>query len=901
MTPEDKAREIVDKKLRESGWQVQDYKDRDITLPGTAVREFPTKDRRAVDYALFVKGVLVGAVEAKKLGMLLTGVESQSNKYKKDLFEYYEPVFFYQSNGNQTSFYDIRDPDYRSRGVLTFHKPTHLLAMYNRPDTLRSRLKHIMPEIVGELRQCQKDSIVGLEKSLHNNRPRALVHMTMGAGKTRTAVVESYRLLKFADAKRILFIVDRAELGRQAYADYKDYMVFEENKMFTDLYNVQHLTSSCIEETSSVVISTIQRLYSILSKREYPGEEDEKSAFDRDEDDLEVMVEYNNGMPIDMFDFIVIDEAHRSIYNKWRQVLEYFDAFMVGLTATPYEHTRAFFKNNIVSSYSMQSSVLDNINVDFDCSKILTRANTDGVFIEEGDSIMLLDRSTGERHSTTAKKEQMYKPIELDVKIEAEDHIRTIITAFKKIQKDYFKRPEYVPKTLVFTKNERHADTVTNIIRDVFDKGNEFCKKITYTTPAANDVIRDFKNDVNFRITVSVDMLATGFDMKALECLLFMRKIDSPTYAEQMVGRGCRTIDKDLLRTITPDAVEKDSYLIVDAVGTLDVLNSKKFSVPPIYKNYKNLDKLMNKVADNRASRADIEALASRINKLAKRMNTQAKDLVKDATGGKTVEELAQLIREKINPETHKKEAERQFGENPTQEQIRQIKKEMLLEASRPFCNPKLRHAILDAAKRDDLIITQKQDELIGVMPIDITKRRESFGEFIKEYRDEFIALQILYDTPYRLHNLTYQHLKELAEAVRQPPYSLTPKKLWEAYEKLDRAGVKDNPRTMITDLISLVRFASGQQDMLVPYQDFVMKKFEKWLETQKTSGALLTSEHETWLRKIAEQISASCNVTKNDIQSTFHDKGGLIKFYKLFPNGDQMLVQIHEELTNNE
>ena len=902
MEPEDAARQTIDDMLNASGWDIQDYDDRNISLPGVAIREFPTKESGSpVDYALFVRGVMVGIIEAKKVGVSLINVEAQTYAYRDNLMqEDYNPVFIYESTGVRTHFCDTRDPDYRSRDVMTFHRPDSLYDMYGQPDTLRSRLKHNMPpELPPTLRQGQLDGIRGLEESLAAGSQRALVHMTMGSGKTHMMVVESYRLLKFANAKRILFLVDRRSLGRQALSEYQNHTIHEENRKFTELYNVQHLTDRHIHDTSAVVISTIQRLYSILSNTEHTDEDDEKSAFESGEDEPERTIQYNNNIPIDTFDFIIVDEAHRSIYTKWRQVLEYFDAITIGLTATPQDYTLAFFNNNLVSRYTREDSIRHRINVDFDCYHILTKMNTDGVLIEAGEDIMMLDRDTGDLRYTTTKKDQTYTPTDLDRKIESKGHIRKVIELFKKIQDEYFNRPLYVPKTLVFAKTIHHADTITEIIREVYGRGNEFCKTITSMTKNSEDVMKDFRSGVNFRIAVSVDMLGTGFDMPSLECILFMRRIESKAYAEQMVGRGCRTIDDDRLHEVTPDAASKDNYLIVDAAGALDVLGSDKFSRTPVSRNYKNLSKLMDRAANGRASDTDLETLANRIRILTKRMSIQTKNAIREACD-MPVDALIQAIYENIDPDAHHMEAKKRFGD-PTPEQLRLVKKEMLHKASGPFFNPKLRDAIYEAAKQDELIITQKQDELISISPGTNIHQRDTFDKFVKKNRDKFAALQIIYNTPYRLHSLTYEHLEELAEAIKQPPHNLTPEKVWRAYEKLDGSKVKRSNMVKLTDMISLVRHVSGQQNMLVPYRELVMEKFEKWLQTQKASGAKLTLEQEQWLRNIAGLISVSCRIDRQDIRDGFHDAGGLGKFYELFPNGDQMLVQMHEELTNFE
>ncbi len=913
MTPEEKARKIIDDKLRKSGWIIQDYADRDISLPGVAVREFPTKSGNPADYALFVGGELVGIIEAKKAGASLISVESQTRLYRNNLEqEGYSPVFVYTSTGIQTRFHDTRDPDYNSREIMTFHPPTSLCKMYEQKDTLRSRLKNNMPEKLPDtpreypLRDAQRDAILGLERSHANNRQRALVIMATGGGKTFMAIEETYRLLKFAKATRILFIVDRRSLGDQAHTNYQNYKVGD--RKFIDLYNVQHLAGHHIDTASSVVISTFQRLYSILSNTEITDEADKVSAFENDEDEPEKFVEYNNDIPIDTFDFIFVDEAHRSMYGKWKQILDYFDAFIIGLTATPQDFTQAFFSNNLepnnpqpnaVSKYTFEDSVRNGVNVPFSSYRILTEANTDGILVEAGDEIQLFDRATGSLCSTKAKKSQTYTPEQLDTIIESPKHIRLVIEAFKNTQEHHFKRPLYLPKTLVFAKNIHHAEIITEIIWKVYGKGYEFCRPITNETKNVESEIKQFRNEVQPRIVVNVDMLNTGFDMPALECLLFMRNIKSSPYAQQMVGRGCRTIHDDRLRETTPDAISKDEYLVVDAVGALDALDSEKFSKPPVAKTYQHIKKLLDRAGNNKATSKDLEQLANRIKTISKRMSIETKNTIQNACD-MTVDELIQTIYENIDEHNQLNEAKKRYGEEPTKQQLYTIQKEMKRKATAPFYKHKVRDAILEATKRDDLIVTQKRDELISVSPVNIRQHYDNFGKFVKDNRDRFMALQIIYNTPYRLHKLTLEHLNELEDALKQPPYNLTPEKVWRAYERLNNSKVK-NQIVRLTDMITLVRYAAGQQDTLKPYGEFVMEKFEMWLKTQRDVGASITSEQESWLRNIAEQISVSCRIDKHDIKEAFHDVGGLGRFYELFPDGDQMLEQMHRELTNFE
>ena len=341
MRPEDSARKIIDKMLVESDWTVQDCDQMDLSKSinsGLAVREFPLSVK-STDYALFIDENPVGVIEAKKIGFPLGGVTTQSEKYLQSLYEKFpnasqRPPFSYETTGNETLFADRRDPDYRSRHVFTFHQPNALKRWLKESKTLRSRLREIPKLNYQNLWECQSQAITNLENSLLQNNPRALIQMATGSGKTFTAVTFIYRLIKLAKAKRVLFLVDRANLGKQAKREFLQYQTPDDGRKFTELYDVQHLQTHTISD-ASVVISTIQRIYSILKGEQMSEEDEESSEHEKEQDNTPVEVQYNKKIPIGKFDFIIIDECHRSIYNKWRQVLDYFDAFLIGLTATP--------------------------------------------------------------------------------------------------------------------------------------------------------------------------------------------------------------------------------------------------------------------------------------------------------------------------------------------------------------------------------------------------------------------------------------------------------------------------------------------------------------------------------------------------------------------------------------
>ena len=385
LRPEEKARREIDRELEQCGWIVQDYSQMNISTGAVAVREFPLSKGFA-DYILYVDGKAIGIVEAKPEGHTLRGVETQSAKYTDGLPPglpaHHIPLpFAYESTGKVTQFTNALEPDARSRGVFTFHRPEELLRLVGMSKQVRQGLRELPPLVTEGLRKVQITAIGNLEKSLSQNRPRSLVQMATGTGKTFTAVTLLYRLIKYAGAKRILFLVDRNNLGRQANNEFKQYVSPYSEYNFTEEFNVQHLRSNTIDAVSRVCITTVQRLYSMLKgEPDFEEENEEGSLFETASPLLKepLPVVYNAHIPPETFDFIVIDECHRSIYNLWRQVLEYFDAFLIGLTATPTKQTIGFFENNLVMEYGHEQACADGVNVGFDVYRIRTKISEEG-------------------------------------------------------------------------------------------------------------------------------------------------------------------------------------------------------------------------------------------------------------------------------------------------------------------------------------------------------------------------------------------------------------------------------------------------------------------------------------------------------------------------------------------
>jgi len=586
-TPEQIARDNIDKQLIECGWIIQSKKQINLQAgPGVAVKEYQTASGPA-DYVLFVDGKPVGIIEAKKEeeAVHLTVHEDQSKDYADSKLKHLDndPLpFVYESTGAVTRFTDYRDPKPRSRPLFTFHRPETLRDWLKQDNTLRRRIFDIPVLQTTGLRDCQIKAINNLENSFRSSQPKALIQMATGSGKTFTAITAIYRLLTYSKARRVLFLVDTRNLGEQAEQEFMAYVPNDDNRKFSELYGVHRLKSGFVPTDNQVYISTIQRLYSILKEEELDDKAEEANPAEiRWEGRQPLPVGYNPKLPIEFFDFIVIDECHRSIYNLWKQVLDYFDAFLIGLTATPDNRTFGFFNQNIVSEYTHEQAVTDGVNVGSDVYIIDTEITKKGGNIWKGQYVDRREKLTRKKRWEQLDEDVSYTGKQLDNDVVNPNQIRTVIRAFKEHLPEMFpdrvnEKDEFeVPKTLIFAKTDSHADDIIQIVREEFGEENRFCKKITYNSDDPKSILAQFRNAYHPRIAVTVDMIATGTDVRPLECLLFMRDVKSRNYFEQMKGRGTRTITLDDLKKVTPTArYTKDHYVIVDAIGVTKSLKT---------------------------------------------------------------------------------------------------------------------------------------------------------------------------------------------------------------------------------------------------------------------------------------------------------------------------------------
>ena len=523
--PEQLARDLIDAQLRAAGWVVQEKSSFNFHEgEGQAIREYHT-DTGPADYVLFLgPGNPVGVIEAKKetLGHNLTTVEDQTVEYSISKLKWIQKTglplpFLYEATGVVTRFTDQRDPKPRSREVFSFLRPETLRELLALEASLRTRLQDLPQLDPTNLRDCQINAITQLDVSLKAARPRALVQMATGSGKTFTAITAIYRLLKFSRAKRILFLVDTRNLGEQAEQEFMAFTPSDDNRKFTELYSVQRLSSSHVPKDAQVCISTIQRMYSILQGKELDASDEEGNPAEvRPRRKEPFPVAYSEKVPIEHFDFIVIDECHRSIYNLWRQVIEYFDAFLIGLTATPDNRTYAFFKQNVVSEYTHEQAVADGVNVGNEVFLIETEVTQNGGTVLKG-LVEKREKLTRAKRWEQEDEDAKYSGKTLDRDIVNPTQIRTVIRAFRDSLPTIFPDREEVPKTLIFAKTDSHADDIINIVREEFDEENRFCKKITYKNEEdPKSVLSQFRNDFFPRIAVTVDMIATGTDVKPL-------------------------------------------------------------------------------------------------------------------------------------------------------------------------------------------------------------------------------------------------------------------------------------------------------------------------------------------------------------------------------------------------
>jgi type I restriction enzyme R subunit len=619
-------------------------------------------------------------------------------------------------------------------------------------------------------------------------------------------------------------------------------------------------------------------------------------------------VTYNEKVPPEFFDLIIIDECHRSIYNTWRQVLEYFDSYIVGLTATPDNRTYGFFRKNIVSEYNHEKAVADGVNVGNEVYIIETERTKMGATIKAHQSVEKRERLTRKKRWEMQDEDETYSAKQLDRNIVNPDQIRTVVRTFKEKLPDIFPNRKEVPKTLIFAKTDSHTDDIIQIVREEFGESNSFCKKITYRAEEdPKSTLAQFRNGYNPRIAVTVDMIATGTDVRALECLLFMRDVKSRNYFEQMKGRGTRIIDQDALRKVTPSAISgKTHYVIVDAIGVTKSL--KTASQPLITKPSVSIKDLAMGVMMGAYDEDTVSSLAGRLSRLDKQLNEDDHKRIKEHTGGVTLNNIIGNLLSAIDADkVHDKACELQGlpkVSEPSSEKRNEAQSQMVSDASNVLNGELIE--LIDTIRRDkeQTIDHENLDSILraewdGDSAENAKNMAEDFESYLQDNKDEIEALTIFFMQPARRQNITLKMIKDVMIKLRQDRPKLSPIRVWQAYALLDECK-SQHPINELTALMALIRRATGPDNTLTLNSDRVRRNFQTWImERNSSSKEKFSKDQMEWLHMLRDHAITSFHIDREDLEmAPFDARGGLGKMYQLFGNDmDSLIEELNKEL----
>ena len=912
LKPEERARQWIDRKLKDAGWEVINRNDFAPSMNAVAIRETLMSGGLEADYVLFLNGKAAAVIEAKREEISLDNPQliAQAENYTTKALEWVplweNPIpFVFLSNGKEIAFKDCRKQDAKYEKLKNFKRPWDLAKALCLSEF--AGLPYLAPE---GMRSCQYEAISNLEASFKDGNRRALMVLATGSGKTFTACMMIYRMLAFTPMRRVLFLVDRTNLGNDAATALKTFKLTENKKAMAEIFGIEQLNSTLINELSKekhttrslVAISTIQRLYAALSgKDDTSTEKDEDTPFYQTEDAIfygtpERTVEIPEipCLPPDFFDLIIIDECHRSIYSNWQKVLTYFkSARLVGLTATPIPETVAFFNNNIVANYSYEDSVKDNVNVDFRIYRIKTQLSEEGGEIQAGDTIISTIRGEDKSKEQTAICDREFEKNKLNRSIVVPDQIRKILQEYKDVvytQMYPNREPnyDYLPKTLIFAVNEGHAKAIVEIAKEVFERkadDDKFVQRITYSCDDTKKLIQQFRYDVDFRIAVTVTLVATGTDVRPLEVLLFLNDIRSETLYAQMKGRGCRVIKQSELRSVTPNATSKELFYIIDAVGVTESEKVMPSIIVPGDDKIPNqtLAQILEKMAMNNLSDDLFISLA---NKLSAIGGSATPEDLADYTSlcEITPSDWAQIILERID-----KGDLPPFVSNLEDNTERYNVIRELLE------NIPARHKLIEMARGYVKELPDKTDAVIysGFSTEEAKSYTQAFKEYIQTHKDEIEALRLIYN--HDVGKLTRDHIDELKSKLELSISGFTIDRLWNDYALLDQDKVKPlkTDQQAITNLIQLVRYAYNMISELYPLTGLCAKRFELWCGQAQRD---VSDEQKELFRKIALYISVNGSSDFKKIISVMPDKAGsLLRNIKDRAKIEQELLSLNE------
>ena len=831
MTPEEKARVRIDQMFSDAGWKVVSRDEYSPSLTAAAIEEGILQGGKEADYLLFINGKAVGVLEAKKATTDVSSdkVIDQAEGYTNKLTKYYQyyanplPIV-YVSNGQVTLF---RDKDGSYVPVGSIHTPKEICKMLGIEDEFAG-----LPTLRKKgLRDCQYEAITELEKSFRAGQNRAYMVLATGAGKTYTACMASYRFLSYTPMRRVLFLVDRNNLGKQAEDEFGKFKLTETGDAFNTIFTVNRLKSQAIPKDSNVVISTIQRLFSLL-KGEDIVETDDDENYDGDETPTPaVILPDNPTLPKDFFDLIIVDECHRSIYGSWRSVLEYFSsARIIGLTATPAPETEAFFNNNRVINYTLERSIADGVNVDYRVYRIKTKATEDGGAIRDGENVKQITRYTGKVENVKNSGEKTYTGNELNRSIVNPSQIKLVLETYRDaVYSEMFNDPprepnfDYLPKTIIFALNDAHASNIVKIAQEVFGKENDpqFVQKITYSAGNSNELIRHFRNDKEFRIAVTVTLVATGTDVKPIEVVMFMRDIESDSLYTQMKGRGVRTIGDEQLRIVTPNAISKDLFYLVDAVGVTE--HEMKVTRPGTDPKpaTMSLRELLERITHGFVDDEYLKILASRLSRIHNKSDEEQREKFRELAGD-DMKEIASRIYEALASNSL-----------PSFVDINEPNNERKGLVASLANHPDARNYLLILNAGFVKILIPGEDELVskGFSLEEASQTTAAFEKYVFEHKDEMEALRIIYNNRGEL--ITYSMLKELDTQLRYVNAKFNPALLWNTYAIVRPSDVvkfttKDE-KEALTNIIQLVRFAFKHIPKLESLKGEAAKYFNLW------------------------------------------------------------------------
>ena len=874
MLPEERARKKIDKQLIDAGWDIVSRNEY-VPKSTSAVKEALMKGNKESDYLLFVDDKAIAVVEAKKEDDSLgPEVEKQAEDYARTPQNWYGLWYkgliplVYMANGRKIYFKNLlNDPDGDYVEISEMHSPKKMLSLINQKSDYGA-----LPRLEKTgLRDCQYDAEIGLEKSIKEGKKKNLVILATGSGKTYLACLASYRLLNYTATNRVLFLVDRNNLARQAEAEFSQFDRTEGQQEMSSLYEIKRLKKER-DIKADIVISTIQKLFAVLTGQTLSDDnedaEDEQTTADEEKDEKEVITLGNDlKLPPDYFKLIIVDECHRSIYGKWKAVLDYFsDATIMGLTATPTPEAYAYFDKNVIEEYTYDESVVDGVNVPSRVYRISTEITEHGGAIKSGTRFIETSRKSGQTISYVAEQSVDYDTTQLDRSVVNRDQIRKVLLAYKnavyeELYPERDKNWAYVPKTLIFAKDDNHASEIVEGVKDVFKDefdNNEcpehFVQKITYSSGDSNGLIRALRTEKDFRIAVTVTLVATGTDVRPLEVVLFMKDVRSDVLYTQMKGRGCRVISDDKLREVTPNADTKECYYIVDGVG---VTEHEKIIPHPVInqgpgKKVLSLEHLLEHLAHNEVSDENLWLLRDYCSTINRRYENNAlfgKHLDYFITtygfAPKTIAGNIQqatddgiLLKDKYIDPSHDN-TRRMSLINDLISNTAARKK--LLEMQRGY--------IVSTGEDPDAVIYAGFSKETAKTFID------SFENYLNENKDSIEALRIIYNSEDTI--IMHSMLSELRERLLSESRQYGVYQIWKNYEVLDTEGnvdeldVKTNVNAL-TNLIQIVRYAYKKNQKLTSLIKGYAKRFNLYCGQQQR---VLTKEQVDIMHQVAEFI----------------------------------------------